>query len=280
MTTLEFAKETNSLTSVGLQPSSHSLRAFLDPGRFKAFLRFEFATRRGDYLLPLSLPLGVFLLMRLLALLGGGNVTAFPMTTLELGLLVGVASAVNAYRPEKDPASASFHVMLPVTAAEKFLVRWVLGFGLTFVGVFLGLLVLTFFFSALGWAQGRGAFQAHMPGAKELSMAFTKFLAVHSAFFCGGIFFKGNAFIKTLVSLLTYAFGLYALVGGLILWGATPRGIFQPGGTIPTDIPERIEAAGQAFAFAESATMVGWLIVMPLFLYLAAYFRTVEHEVR
>lgn len=250
-----------------------------EPARYGRFLRYELATRRLDFLLPLAIPLALLLLSRAWDLLAGGGVDGFPSSLFSLGLLLGIGAAMNAHRSDKETATASLHVLLPATALEKFAARWTLSFGLTYVANFALLALASLAFSGVAAATGRGWPSDALPPVAVWLGGLAWYLPVHAVFFCGGAFFRGNPFFKTVASVAVYALLLCVVVAvALAPFVDTGRAVAMALGFLTGNLDTSMP--GEGIRLAVLVGRVAWTVVLPLFLYLAAYHRTVEHEVR
>lgn len=250
-----------------------------EPVRCARFLRFELATRRVDFLLPPLVPLALLVLFRGWEFFMKGAVSGFPASLFSFGLLLGIGSAMNAHRADNETGTASLHVLMPATALEKFAARWALSFGLTYVANFVLLATASLAASALAAATGRGWPADALPSVPVWFGGIAWYLPVHAVFFCGGTFFRGNPFFKTVAAVAAYVLVLGVLVALLLapIVDTAPAVVMALSflsGNLEATLP------GEGTRVAVSTGRVAWSAILPLFLYLAAYHRTVEHEVR
>jgi hypothetical protein len=246
-----------------------------DARRAAAFLRFEFLSRRQEFLLPLWVPpvaLTLWALMRLSTGRGFDQWPAFPYTA---GLLLSIGAALNAHRNEMATLTAPFHLMLPVPASERFAARLVATLLLPLAGQALLLTLLSNVFAAVGAAFGRNTWGLVAPDALEFASTAGTFVTAHAIFFTGGLFYRSHASIKTLLTMAIYAAGLgalalaFAATGVAGAWEELPAILDQGFGV--DGVENGLRALGVSWR-------VAWHGLLPLLLYAAAYHLSVENE--
>jgi hypothetical protein len=101
------------------------------------------------------------------------------------------------------------------------------------------------------------------------------FTLSHGVFFTGGIFFRKNALMRTIFAFLAYA-ALVSLGTGVFVFSS---------GSEKMLLTLAMSAAGLGvtdtiFSSVQGLERVLWCGVLPLLLYIAAYFSATENEVR
>lgn len=249
------------------------MKAF-ETQRFVHYFRFELMSRLAEQLLPLVVPSAVYTLWAMGRLLNGGAVDNWGDTSFKIGLLLGIGAAVGAHNKEVDPASASFHLLLPASHAERFVTRWLLTFGLSFFGQLLLLTVLANLFSAVSVLFGRTEKWLIVPEFSGLVQSFGLYFPVHGIFFAGGIFFKRNPLVKSILAAMVY--------GGALSFLAVVLTFVGVGNKVSYDLGQLLNAEGVSGGFDSTklAVQCAWLLIFPVLLYVAAFFRACENEVR
>jgi hypothetical protein len=164
--------------------------------------------------------------------------------------------------------------MLPASHGERFGTRLLLTFVLPFFGQAVLLTLLANVFALLGAALGRGFAGPLLPDAHGLLSTLGYYVTAHSIFFAGGLFFRGNALVKTLLASLGYAFAL-----GIVFLAFSAAGVAEKV-SFDLSFPGNVDGVSTAVTTATSVSRVAWTAVLPLFLYVAAFFRARENEVR
>lgn len=250
-----------------------------DPGRFLSFLRFDVGARRQEVFLPLVVPPCVVVLMGILRLSSGEAFTTWPTTAFLMGLFLAVGAASKAHAAEKNPLTAPFFCLLPVSHAERFVARLLTGLALPFFGqCFVLTLVANLFagLSGLLLPQGFGGFL--WPEFKTLLNVGGGFFLLHSVFFTGGLFFQKSTGLKTLLCAMVYGFVLSLVGVFLTASGIAERASF-------------LQAMGALLSAEETGVLEGyqtmtlvfrlsWFALFPLLLFAAAAFKARELEVR
>jgi hypothetical protein len=242
--------------------------------RFLKFTRFEWLSRFSDQMLPLLVPTMLYSLWALGSLLNGGVVDGWGSGSFSFGLMLGISAAANAHRMENNQSTAVFHLLLPATHCEKFFGKWMLSFGLCFFGQALWLTILANAFALIGAIKGGSIPSPLLPESNQLSSELEMYLVTHSVFFAGGVFFKRNVIIKTILSSTAFAAAAGLVVLVLVSAGVIPRSTF----TLERLI--EFQGAGSGSSFGKRVFHVAWFYVLPVFLYAAAYRRSGRNEAR
>ncbi|MCA2961612.1 MAG: hypothetical protein IOD12_15285 [Silvanigrellales bacterium] len=247
--------------------------------RFLAYLRFELASKRQEALLPLLVPPLLVVFWGSLGILSGRPFENWPTLPFLVGLCLAIGAAASAHAREKDPLTAPFHCLLPVTHEERFATRLLLGLVLPFFGQCFALTLLSNIFVSLGAViLGSGFPGLLLPPLESMLSLGGLFLLAHSVFFAGGIFFRGSPFVKTSLAAVFYAFvlGIASLV--LVASGIAERAsLSQVVGALL--VPQEA-GLSKGYETMVLVSRIAWCGVLPLFLYVASALRARELEVR
>jgi hypothetical protein len=241
-------------------------------GRMWNFLQFELRARRGEVFLPLLIPAAAYLAISLLQVLYGAAVQGWPATAFAVGSLIAFYITANIHRKDLEPGTASLYLLLPVSSCERVLARWLLTCLFPFAFLTVTLTLLALLFGAVSFADGKALVLEFAPRDALFQSSLPKFIAAHSAFFAGGIFFRKNPIFKTVLVALTITLLLFATKISIGVSGALHNDAFDLGmnfGSLQKDLPTALWG-----------NMIAWLGVMPIGLYLAAYFRNADNELR
>lgn len=254
------------------------MRTF-EPARFLAYLRFDVASRRQEALLPLLVPPFLVILWASLRLLSGRPFESWPTGPFVVGLLLAIGAASSAHARDKDALTAPFYLQLPVSHAERFASRLLLGAVLPFLGQWLTLTLLANLLAGVSVVVVGAPFPGVLwPGWETTLSLGGLFLLAHSVFFAGGIFFRASPFVKTAFAASGYAFVL----------GVTALVLMASGLAQKASIPEILGSVlgqgdvglSQGLATLAWITRLAWCGVLPVLLYTAAAARAREAEVR
>jgi hypothetical protein len=234
-------------------------------------------SRRGEFLFPILLPAALLLLLNMFTFLTRKELdSSFPEGIFKLSLLLGIGPTLNAHRKEMDEITAPFHLMLPVSSLEKFVSRWLLTFGLAFVGSLCVIIVLCNAFALVNFMAGKGDAIFVFPSTQILLNSLQSFFVFHSIYFLGGVRFRKNAFLKTIFSMIGYMFGVFCLFMILLSTGFL-KDLFAD-----VSLPQIFEkiSRGPQDGIGLSLIKISWTIVLPVLLYISAYFHSDEFEAR
>lgn len=242
-----------------------------DKQRFLNFLRFEFAAKRSELLLPMLVPPALYSFWALSRLAFGSGVDAWADSSFIFCLLLGLGMTSLSYNRETHPSSATFYLMLPATTGERFATRWILSFALSFLGQLLVLSVLAQVFSGLSLLLGRTSSFPLLPSRDFLWTCFKIFVPAHAIFFAGSIFYKKNPLIKTILSSIGYSAVLLFTLMVLKIIGLVQSTMFES---------DNLVHHLQDNSSSNRVGVLAWQILLPVLLYIATYFRSQENEVR
>jgi hypothetical protein len=243
-----------------------------DFDRFWRFFRFEAVARWPELMWITILPGGLYLLWATKTMLLGSPVQEFGSFSLGLGMFAGLSLATTSYRQEMNGNTAPAALLLPVAEIERFICRWIMTAIFPILGPLLILLTMGNIFSA------RSAFVYDLPFkflAPEPDFFYAQipfYILCHSIVFAGGLFFRTRALFKTMFAVMAYLFitgvGTFAFTLSQLaeLVKGNQEGIINLFAA-PADLP--------------LITMrVAWQVVFPLLMYIAAYWKARELEVR
>ena len=117
-----------------------------------------------------------------------------------------------------------------------------------------------------------------MPPLKSMLSLGGLFLLAHSVFFAGGIFFRGNPFVKAGLAAIFYTFvlGVTSLI--LVASGIAERAsLAQVVGAL---FGSQEAGLSKGYEIMVLVSRIAWCGVLPLFLYIASALRAREFEVR
>jgi hypothetical protein len=243
---------------------------------FLILLRFEFACQKSEVMWPLALPWLLVSLGSMIGILRGNGVDSFPSGLFLLGLVLGLWTALNAWRPEKEAPTTAFYVMIPVTTFEKYLCRCVVTLLMPFGVGLLGVLFLQFTFGLLAQLMSqRVAWETLVPSLRFLLVFGLGYFFLHSMFFWGGLFFRKAAFLKTCFTFVFY-FGLLGILALSSAFFGLTQAVekrFEFHFSLENFNPE------QFFEVFSAYGVLAWGVVFPFLLHFATFFRLKEFEV-
>jgi hypothetical protein len=242
--------------------------------RFLRFMRFDFGSRRREALTLMFIPALLYSASAILDLLRGQPVGDWPDTSLRLGVVLGVVHGLHSYRAENQLSSAPFYLLLPVSHCEKFTSRWLLSFAIGCLVPLLSLTLLTNVFGEISALLGRSPRAILLPEWQLVYGTFGSFLFFHSMAMTAGLYFKRHPGIKLVLSLLAYGFVVSVL--SLILAAV---GLMHSSG-LDWGQMMQFASTNEDSSLIRFVISTGWQWLMPALLYFAAYYRSVEAEVR
>lgn len=248
-----------------------------DRRRFLAMLRLEWAMRRRAWLfwvLPLPVLYGVAGLFGFLVKAPTSN----GETALSLALALGVLHATGAFADLHARADATSYLLIPASTLEKALVRFLLG-ALAFPAAVAALIFLgSALFSGLAFLSGSE--HAHwnlLPLWRTSTLGtFGLYLFFHSMAFCGSIWFRPPAGVKTALFVAGYCVFSFLVV--MLLVVAT-RVMFS------VELSNDWFRLTQSLVHIHSGSWTGFVnglsrTLLPVVLYLAAFLKLREAEVK
>jgi hypothetical protein len=246
---------------------------FFQPQRMASYLQFELISG-GKLLFGLLFASPVlYFAFGTLRLLRGGGFDSWPIGWFGLSNLLAVGLASLAFARENASSTGAFYLMIPASHIEKYAAKWIF----TFVfGFFVPLLSFTAFANVLmflGLATKANELNFIFPSQEIFSSTLGIFAVFHAIFFCGSAFFKKNVIPKTLFSM-----GLYGFVVSFVGM------IFIASGLISREMQlafSEINGATVELTLGRVGTIarLSFLVLLPFFLYVAAYLRLEEIEV-
>jgi hypothetical protein len=128
-----------------------------------------------------------------------------------------------------SPSTAFLNLTMPATALEKLTAAWLVSALLFTVVSFAAYMVLTIilYISANVLFTVNMQYSSFSPAGEELLKNLITYLTYHSLFLLGAVYFRKNNFLKTLLSLITFAITLFIILTvGMFLIGQG-RGSFH-----------------------------------------------------
>ena len=185
-------------------------------------------------------------------------------TGLFLYALGGYLMASRIFQELHDPARGYVLLTLPASAKEKFLSAWLITAPFYTIAVMAVLFLMELVCSAIDVRLFGAGFGWFNPLNSEVLMKIIAYFGMHSIFLLGGVFFRKNNFIKTILALVI-AHIVLAMVFGLImylLWTIVPG--------FPENVFDREVLLEQA-PLGDLMKATGWIIVMLIFLPVGYY---------
>lgn len=225
------------------------------------------------------LPAGLYSLWAMKTIYLGEPIKEFGSLSLAIGLFVGLASASKSYLPERNENTAPTTLLLPVTELERFVTRIILTALFPMTGP---LLILIFLGNLYAFLSGGSAALSNGfigPDSSFFMSDVPLFVIYHSIVFAGGLFFRENILLKCAISamgyLATIAVFSAILIGTSILKHISTS--MQNTGHLQDSI---VNLQSNFFTNSLIVAFVSWKLIAPTLLYVAAYFKASELEVR
>jgi hypothetical protein len=173
--------------------------------RFFLLLKKDFYTQYKTYLIALGAIFGILLIVNICSITSfdqwNFNLVFYPLT-LFIGGFIFTSLSFQELAHEQSRIS---YLTLPASNLEKFISRLIT----TSIGYVVVSLVLYFLFSAFAFAMNKVIFgYAHPifnPSHPVIGLCILIYLVTQSIFLFGAIYFRGNTFIKTTLSLFILA---------------------------------------------------------------------------
>jgi hypothetical protein len=265
------------------------MNQIFDINRTMLFAKLKFSQNRKMLLIGLAGYFGLIFIITFFMAYGLNGNYAYVMNTFHtvaMGLLVGLGGiwvAGRSYQDMNSPEKSMAQIMVPASTFEKYIVPLIFS---TVLWVFaitaiyqLYAFMLNGMWSGL-FGKEFGFFNifdlVHNP---ELFDSVKGYLLVHSIFFLGGIAFKRYPIAKTVLSMfvINICFTVIALVTMLILFG----GFIEMGNMNNLVIENRLDQIlnKDTIASMKLISELVFTIVIPIILYIAAFFKLKEREV-
>lgn len=177
---------------------------------------------------------GLAVMLSLLGLFGGYiSAEQYSVTTIFFFLIYGSVMANNMFNEWNKTERGYQVITLPASSFEKFFSNWVIA---VFIYPTIGILVILLGASLLNILQSFGiVVKGDIFQLQIMEILFYTHIVIGSLFFLGGVTFKNNAFIKTIVSVLVTVFSV-GLISGFLVYL-----IFSEGGTMDNNFIIRSE---------------------------------------
>lgn len=250
--------------------------------RTRIFVRNDIRTNLRSLLTGIAAAAGVLLVLDILILTFGGDVSGRDET---FGAILGIGGYILtslAFLDLHDAKRASHYLTLPGSTLEKYVSRLLL----TTVGwtlLAMAFFTLTTLVSAgISMVIFRDAGEIFLPVTRRTWNSVGTYIVTQSIFLFGAVYFKKNHLLKTILAAVLFAFG-FSLVS---LLTARLAFIGEFAGILPTEAElNRLfgDVSNDAnLRFAESLATIGRVVywsVMPLYFWILGYRRMRETEV-
>lgn len=208
----------------------------------------------------------------------------YPITLFLTGLLTTSFTFKDMHSKQRSHA----YLTLPGSRFEKYAAKLIL----TGIGMVVATMALYFVVSVVSAAVTRLIFgmnhRIFNPFEPLIWKLVAQYIIVHSVFFLGAVFFRKLSFLKTILSLTVFGFGLNILVA--LVYGAMVLFMFlthrADGGSIWsfTWMSNWSMSAGleqiKKFEVLYRVLVMFYYFVLPPFLWVTGYFRYAEKEAR
>lgn len=185
--------------------------------------------------------------------------------------LGGFIFTSNAFFELDSPAKSSFYLLIPASHLEKFIAQYLIVSVIYVIIAQISFLLV----ATIGASLACLSFDIYFSFYDYANIAHFEYIAIYlvlqTVFFTGSLYFKNNAFFKTLLSLVVAQIGM-AFITGLFAWmvfGTTNFELEQTNFNGNILIFNKLEFIGK-FLF--------WGVLGPFFL-TVAYFKLTEKEV-
>lgn len=187
-----------------------------DLNRFWHLMKNDIVTNYRKLLIAAGAALGVLLFFNIISMFGSSGPAASLVLYPQLLFIVGLLKTSSSFKDLHHPQRSYVYLTLPASNLEKFLSK----LAVTTVGHVLATLVLFFTFSVLMAAISPLIFQQSYPLFNPFDrivlVLISIYIIVQSIFMVGAVYFRKNAFVKTLFSLFMLQIALALFVGILV----------------------------------------------------------------
>ncbi len=183
---------------------SITVENLFNPKRFFYLFRIELFNNLKTALLKDLIVAGAFLSLSIFSALmkSRTDVSGFLFISLFMGIIFTSVSFSVAHNRE----AGVFYFTLPASVEEKFLVKFLFTAIFSFFSSVLTLFLTSLLTGIIGSLFFGLSFTFFDPFKNSIFKIFLTYLYFHSIFFLGGILFKKNNFLKTVLSLVILFF--------------------------------------------------------------------------
>ncbi len=257
----------------------------INAGRFWMLLKKDFYTQYKMYLMAIGAICSILFIVNIASVASWNawdfNLVFYPLT-LFIGGFIFTSICFGELANEQSRIS---YLTVPASVFEKVGSRLLV----TSVGYVIVSAGFYFLFTLAAFAVNRLLFGVSHPifnpGHPVILLCMALYLVTQSVFFLGAVYFRNNAFIKTIVALFVFAFALQVFAG-LVFLGTLylvtainridfPFDLFFRGEYYPAVPPFFAEAGRVAWVVVR---ILFWFVLAPL-MWVTSYFRLKDTEV-
>lgn len=235
--------------------------------RLVKFIQRQLTMNSNSLILGASSIFGsMFLLTAVVAYFHPTNLENIMKLHIVVFYITGYLLSSKAFAELNNPKKGYFYLTLPVSTLEKVAGSWILTSPL-YVLSYCVFLLITFFTVSLITNISFGSTPLFNPRYLENIPAY---LVVQTLFFLGACYFKGNNFLKTILSIVL-------LIIGLSIFSAILGYLLFIDGVHKEDIDDGLVNFVR-FDLLHSFTMFFWYLLGP-FLLVVSYFKLKERQI-
>jgi hypothetical protein len=185
--------------------------------RFGLLLRKDFYTHYKTYLIALGAIFSILFIINISSIVSyhswNFNSVFYPLTLFISGFIF---TSISFRDLDRDESRISF-LTLPASVLEKFMSKLLItsiGYVIVSLALFFIFSVAAFLISHLIFGYSHPVFN---PLSKDIGHCIILYMIMQSAFLSGAVYFRGNAFFKTIVSAFVICI-IYVIFVALVLY--------------------------------------------------------------
>jgi hypothetical protein len=250
------------------------LKNYFDIKRFVNLCRIEVFNNWKLFVLVNGIIAVVYLNFEILSFLMRNHQD--PYSYFSISLFIGIIITSFCYKSVHNKEKATGYFMTPVSAEEKFIVKFFLTSFVYFILAIITFVIASSLSGLLYLIAAKVNFSVFNPFNYNMISTFGSYMIFHSIFFFGSIFFKKNNFVKTSLAIFILFF---VLLFTLLLLSITILSSLAIN-NLGNDMNKIADFINNSKSFIGLTIKIFLCYLIPVVLYLLTYFRLKKTEVK